>query len=209
MANQDFTTYTKVDPNSRFTVTSTRITASGLLRNEDAYNYWDFGAGYFDGDLAHLITTKSETTTTGIAIYHGLFNIVDDFKGIKDAGGDGIFIFNNNGNSIILSELHAGAQYNDAFAGSLGTVYYVTFERDEAVGTYGTLYCYIYSDASRETLVDTLSVALHEKEDFRYNMLVQSNNDGTTTVFNGYVENLDLQEAVDGLSFMGLLGGVG
>jgi hypothetical protein len=48
------------------------------------------------------------------------------------------------------------------------TNYYVTVKRDESVGTYGTLYCYIYSNLDRSTLVDTLTVTLTEKQNFQY-----------------------------------------
>lgn len=49
---------------------------------------------------------------------------------------------------------------------SLNTTYYIRIVRDEAVGTYGTLYCYIYNDAEYTSIIEILSVVLRVKSDF-------------------------------------------
>src|SRR3972149_712527 len=56
MAVENFTTYTEVDPNSRITVTSTKVSAAGLKRNESAYVYSDKGVNHFSADWGHLLT---------------------------------------------------------------------------------------------------------------------------------------------------------
>ena len=60
MAVEDFTTYTEVDPNSRITVSSTKVTWASVQRDEDAYVYKDKGVNYFDENdlLKGTITSK-------------------------------------------------------------------------------------------------------------------------------------------------------
>ena len=65
MAIENFTTYTEVDPNNKLTVTSTKITAVDLDRDEDAYVYKDFGANNFsrlDVDFEWRIESTSVNT---------------------------------------------------------------------------------------------------------------------------------------------------
>ena len=97
-------------------------------------------------------------------------------------------------NTVYLRELHGQTPYDDSWLSTVNTDYYPKVKRDEAVGTYGTIYAYIYSDADRTSLSDTLSVALHEKRDFRYIYGINSLGADNNYVCTGYVKNLDLQE---------------
>ena len=198
---EDFDTdYTEVDPATYLALTDTRVTYAALPRNVDAYTYRDKGAGHFSGDFEHKFTgVASAGITSGWVAWWALANLVDDWKGIDDANGDLLSISAAATATVYtlnLYEMIAGTLYSDATANiTINTIKYLTMERDEAVGTYGTLYCYIYSDATRETLWDTLTVTLHEKEDFRYIYAIQTYNDNYDYVESGYVEYLDLQEA--------------
>jgi hypothetical protein len=61
------------------------------------------------------------------------------------------------------------------------TFYYGKLTRDESVGTYGELKLQVYSDANFTTLIQTLTITLTEKQDFRYLLLgnvVTANNYG-------------------------------
>lgn len=201
MATENFTTYTEVDPNSHITVTSAaQINFAGLAKNEDAYCYSDKGVAHFSGDFEHLaeIQMTSDVGTDGTGGFITLSNIVDDIQGIKTASGDALYCrWEEGGATLYVWEDIAGTSYFSSYAGSYATPYYIKFERDEAVGTYGTLYLYIYSDPARTNLLATRSIALHEKEDFRYIFVSHSRNvalSGHTTT--GYIKDLDLQEAV-------------
>jgi len=202
MAVKNPTTATEVDPNSHITNISTRASFAGLTRSEDAYNYWDEGVGHFSGDFEFLATITPTSFVGGnSAGYITLANLVDDMNGIKAAGGDGLYLrWEETGGSpyIYLWEDFAGTSFLTSYLMSLSTLYYIKFKRDEAVTTYGTLYCYIYSDSARTNLLATLSLALHEKEDFRYLYMVHSRNTASGTSSTGYIENLDLQEAAAG-----------
>jgi hypothetical protein len=200
-ATEDLTTYTEVDPNARITVTAARSSFVGLTRNEDAYVYYDKGVNHFNGDFEHLLDVYLDSADAyGIAVVWALTNLVDDWKGIIDAAGDALtfqLYFDATNYNFILRETDAGVLSGDTYVGAIDTPYYLKIVRDESVGTYGTLYAYIYSDAARTTLLDTLSVTLNtSKKDFRYVYVTQTYNDARTETITGYVENLDLQEAV-------------
>ena len=57
-------TYTEVDPNSRISASTVTATFAGIARNEDAYLYKDWGAGYF-GDFVHDFETTGTTWANG------------------------------------------------------------------------------------------------------------------------------------------------
>jgi len=198
MANEDFSGYTEVDPNSNIVVTSSRSTFTNLQRNEDAYVYKDKGAGHFDGDFEHLVTCLFDNyTSSGKSTIWGIANEVNDMWYFDDTQKDFLWAFFYHGasNVLYLKEDGPAGSVSDSFAPSLDTPYYLKIKRDENVGDYGTLYCYIYSDEARTNLLDTLSITLHAKIDFRYIYVTQSANQGTPNyLIIGYSENLDLQE---------------
>ena len=203
MALENFTTYTEVDTNSHISKTSTRVTWSNLNRNEDAYLYKDFGIGYFEGDFTVNLTLNITSPDESGTYEHilTLANSLDDFKGIDDASGDALTIqhLSQSGTTtrIAVQELDGGTLYTSSYYNiTANTAYYLKIIRDESVGTYGTLYCYIYSDAARTTLLSTLSVTLHtSKKDFRYIYPIQTYNDSNNFPMGGYVENLNLFDA--------------
>lgn len=51
MANEDFTTYSEVDPNNRLSYTTSRLTITGMQRDEDCYAYDDKGLNNFSGNF--------------------------------------------------------------------------------------------------------------------------------------------------------------
>ena len=92
MVYEDFTAFTEVDPNSRFVATASRITFTGLQRDETAYVYKDKGVDFFDGDFEHQfnvhITAGSGASPNALNEVWALGNVLDDRKGIQDGGGD-------------------------------------------------------------------------------------------------------------------------
>jgi hypothetical protein len=194
--DEDFAaSYTETDPNGRITVTSSRITASGLTRNEDAYVYRDMGAGYFGGDFEVRLAVHPEQSSDLDALVNvwAVANDVGDSNDLTDyltlqahngAGSSTAFAF-------YIKERYAGSTYSGALTGvPFGSTYYIKIIRDESAGTYGTLYLYVYSDEEMSNLYGSASVALHAKADFRYAYGMMTHNGGTTQGFDGWVENL-------------------
>jgi len=199
MALEDFTTYTEVDPNARIAVTANRVTWASLQRDEDAYVYIDKTANYFAGNfkinVTHRITTGANS---GLVYFCTMTNLVDDWKGIDDALGDALGVFSHKHDTLTtyhigITEVDGGASYSSTqYTVTVDTDYYLTLTRDETVGTYGTLYLYIYSDVARTTLLDTLTLALHDKIDFRYFYACQSYNSAQVNALSGYSEALEI-----------------
>lgn len=206
MSVEDLTTYTEVDPGTYLSVTSSRSTFTNMTQAIDAYVYKDKGVDHFDGNFEHLITVyQGQTENIGdpYVTHWCLANMVNDYYYIfLNADSLAIDVRSLHGSppyiTIQLRETVAGTRYSfTAHDESINTPYYLKIKRNEAVGTYGTIYCYIYSDSGRTNLLATLSGALHEKEDFRYIYTTQSWNSGSSnSICDGYSENLDLQEAI-------------
>ncbi len=200
---EDFTTYTEVDPGTKVTVASTKVSWTDV-EWDDAFTavYSDKGADHFAGDFEHLLTIyASAIDIGGIISHYQLSNVLHGYYWIDNNAENGLFVMTWRDGSasykIRAREFDAGTGYQDTYDSFLlNTPYYLKISRDEAVGTYGTYYVYIYSDSSRTVLVDTLSIALHtSKKDYRYVFAMASPEADTTTEgHTGYTENLDLQE---------------
>lgn len=203
MALENFTTYTEVDPNSRIAKTSTKVTWTLLQRDEDAYVYKDKGADYFDGDFTHLLAIRlTAGDTSGFVKCWCLANLVDDAKGIEDVSGDylAIYIKKSFANTMAVEECDGGSltalSTGSTYELELNTTYYLKVIRDESVGTYGTIYLYIYSDSARTTLLATQSITLNtSKKDFRYIYACQSYNAASSEAQSAYTENLNIFKA--------------
>lgn len=208
--NQDLTTFTEVDPNTRITVTSTQASFSALARNEDAYVYKDRGADYFNGEFIGQFDFEitAHGDSGGVVGLWGVANVIDDIQGIINSSEDALSVnawWNGSTLYLILAEIDGGVAYEVTYAISLNTHYYCTIKRNENLGTYGRLYLRVYSDAARETLLIEKSLALHSsKKDFRYHYAVQSRTGaGATATLTGYGQNYTFLEPGGGAASMG------
>ena len=189
------------DASGLITVAANTLTVAG--NNNTAFSIQRvFDVGYFGGDFEHIVAVKLNddgAANNAVAPFWGVSNETSEaahsFKQIDEASGDCLytFIYEGKAASIYLREVVAGEIYQD-YKGSLsiGSWYYHEIERDESTGTYGTLLCRIYSDESRTTLVDTLSVTLHEKEDFRTVYAASSYYANSNRPYSQEIKNLDL-----------------
>jgi len=194
MATEDLTTYTEVDPESDLTVTSSKVDIDTMDFDYDAYVRADKGANHF-GDFEHLVTSE-------FTAYSALWT-TSCFWALGDGVGDvsytdmntvnkGLFARMRWTGSAVEARLKDCTNDNtDVWAGaSTATPYYMTIERS---GT--TLTCKIYSDASRTTLEDTLSITCGT-DLYRYIFATMAGGSSTgSREYTGYVEDLDLQEA--------------
>jgi hypothetical protein len=204
VAIENFTGYTEVDPSSSITKDSNTIDWTAITRNEAAYVYSDKGAAHFDGDFEWQFEWEATSSSaTGAFVCVGnLTNAVSTIRAIYSASGSCFYCRDWRAasvNEIGPVEMDGGSVYVDIYYNpTTGTRYYITLDRDESIGTYGQLRMRIYTDASRTTLVNTQTIALHtSKKDFRNVMPVSTWDDGVTDTKTGYIENLDLQEAVN------------
>lgn len=198
MATEDLTTYTESDPSSVLTVTPDRASVSSLGETEFHLTR-DCGADHFDGDFEHRFKyLYSAQSGSAKWVPWQLSNTADSNKDIQDASGDALSAWGLVNLIRILEVVSGSASYSDSDALSADTVYYLRIKRDETVGTYGTLYCYIATggyDDDGGSLFDTVTLTLGEKEDFRYVGIVSREAGFGGGTISGYMEDLDLGEA--------------
>ena len=205
MALENYTKYSEYDASGLVTVAANTLTVAG--NNNTAFSVHKvFAAGHFSGDFEHVVAValnNDGTANMSWCPFWGLSNETAEsahsFKEIQGASGDCLYVMQYEDSDstawIRLFEISTGSRYEDPYYGSYDTWYYCEIERDESTGTYGTLLCRIYSDESRSTLVDTLSVTLHKKEDFRTVYAVASYYPNSIRPYSQEIKNLDLQEA--------------
>lgn len=190
---EDFTTYTETDPTSKITITSTKVDWAALSSGTSARVLVDKGASFFDGDFEiHWEGFLNTTTTDGsggnaIAVANinnlSVANNTDDQLRVR---------FQDEGNARFnLQEGNGGSMVQDFDGLTLSTLYYCKFVRDESVGSFGTLYNYVYSDSGRTTLVATQTLTLRGFVDFRYLYAMSGQESGTDSL-TGYVQNFDI-----------------
>lgn len=202
MPLQDYTTYIEVDPNNRITVATNKIDWAGLDRTDDAHVYKDLGVAFFNGDFVHDFHFQVDARQAGTLM--NVWALDNEIGSFIDVGIDDSFSvalsFPSTNFDINLLEYDVSTQYSDFFRVAYfnGINYYLTMERDESIGTFGTLFCFVYSDSARTVLVDTMSIALHgSKKDWQYIYGVQAWNTTTSLTSTGFVEDLDLNLAVN------------
>lgn len=202
MASEDFTTYTEVDAAGDITKTATRVTWTTMDRNAESYVYKDKGVGYFSGDFRILLTLRIVSSTQGAGNTASpllLANNLDDLRPFIFLGThDCICLAFEDGAgeptvNLELVEVSGGTKYagDTDFVLGVGSTYYLKLDRKESVGTYGAVYCYIYSDSARTNLLCTMTLTLHSKQDLRYLYPLCNYNTGATGyAHSGYVENV-------------------
>lgn len=171
LAIEDYTSWQEVDPNGRLTRNTANVTWAGLTEDEDAYVYKNFGDNFFSGDFVHYLTLEVTDYTNGhnLGVW-ALTNILNDLYDIQNVSGDALVV-NLAGATPKLTCFQVaggGGLQGNSIDIVEDTPYYLKIVRDEAVGDDGTLYCYIYDDEERTSLVGTSSVALDSKVDFKY-----------------------------------------
>jgi len=192
------------DPNSAWEVTdSDTITSNTNFDSRDVtyFYYKDMGAGYYSGnfmfDVDVYLNESEDWQWFGFWAVGNSANY--DMKGYVDNTGDGIFAYirDNSVNPVVdLYEVNAGSYVSgdSTPAVSVTSWIYLQIERDESVGTYGTVYCRIYDDPGRteEDLVNTVTLTLSEQQDFRYlyTMMGYDTNSGMSWDINGVIDSL-------------------
>ncbi len=194
---EDYTGYTEVDAAAVLDVVADSILFTAMPRDADNYVYFDYTAGYFSGDFKHSVTINiASADAFGRVVFWALGNAVDDFGGLIVSGIPiGVAVYNN-GSAYKVQINIDGSVTNMSGSISVATKYYITIRRDESVGANGTLYCDIYDDAGRTSLVETVSAILGAKTNYRYIYACSSLNSGSGATITGWVRDLVLGDNV-------------
>jgi len=195
---EDFSTYAEVDVNNDITRTVSRVTWDTMIRNIISHVSKDKDAGHF-GDFEHLIDITITDVEAGDADSRSmaLIYVVSNIVG-RPKTSDGIMVY-------IIQETSLDDKFRFTLQQTTGGVvdftesgvnrnigsFYLTMSRS---GTTVTLK--VYTDITRETLIETLSNAGGDATTYRYVQPLTSMNElnDPDDYSSGYVENLDLQE---------------
>ena len=199
---QDSADYTESDPAGRVTLSSANVIAvTNLDDDEEAWVVIDMTADHFDGDFEFhtQINCESNNASGDTCGVWAVANTVDTLTDIDVASGDYLAVYWHDippaSNYLVVEECNGGTVNSTVSTTimSMATEYYLKIKRDESVGTYGTLYCYIYSDVTHETLVETLTLTLTQKQDFRYlYWMVAKESGGTGAAWSGTIQNFQI-----------------
>jgi hypothetical protein len=208
MSIEDLTTYTEVDAGNNIVISTSKVTFTSLNRGSISYVYKDKGVDNFDSDFIHEFKFRylgASSYAYGWTYPWFLSNVISHEYICLEALG-----LRFESKKFTLQQKINGSSYDsNQFTTEINVDYFLTIERDESVGTYGTLYCRIYSDEARTNLLHTLTLLLQQaKQDFRYfyalcNRGVYS---GTWTYHSGSAEDLNLFEedsVVNNILFFG------
>ncbi len=206
MAIENFTTYTEVDPNSKITVASSKVSWDDLSRNEEAYVYKDKGYDFFDKDFTHKLKVQFSDYGSGSscrANHWAVADVLDDEYGWITGFSSAVNLLEyNNDYRIYLQIIDVGAPTSDGWTGAEPSVtYYITItrDRDGGVNNRGRYTAYICTNGyygEGGNLEDTLQVDSQSLEpdpvDYQYIFACNTYNDGNPMTIDGFTEDLDL-----------------
>ena len=204
---EDFTTYTEVDSTNILTVAAAQLDLAGGSTSPNTYIYKDKTAAYFSSNFTHTYQIYLTINNTGHAAETVIsWRLANTTENLGDSTAnlhatlyvtDQFYYANYPYVNVFVGEVTEGGSHYRTDS-SINDYFYLNMYRktvrDEAVGTYGTLYSYTYSDAARTVLINTNSIALHSKADFRYVYGISSTND-YYQVIGARQNNLDLGAA--------------
>ena len=195
MATENFTGYTEVDTGADLTVTASKADANDVLGNVDCYLYKDFTANHFDAlDIDYEIYIEDPVVDLGFG-GPGLANAVGTPGGTADWAATDIFAatFHHSNGNVYFRLMKGDDSGEDDYIVSKDTLYYCTLSRAAGNDTVSLL---IYSNSARTTLLDTLSVSGFGTTKWRYCYAFAAFTSGMAREWDGYVQNLDLNEPV-------------
>ena len=178
---QDLTSgYSETDTGNKFSETASTLTVTALALTDTAILAKDFTASYFSANVTVKFTVNVSAGSSPGRVEAVVFTnqAAETITGHNTNSHDYLsaeIIIGTTGFALYIRERNGATEtYDDAtYEGdtvffSLSTNYYCTMIRDEAVGTYGTLYLHVYSDSARTVLLGSATLALTEKENFQY-----------------------------------------
>lgn len=153
--------YTEVDTNGWLAVTGDRITATAMQNESAAYVYRDLGVGGITGDFVHQLETTCSAISSDDS-WGGVWGLANMVSGYFFGDSNTLNWARVSGTPRLF--LTGDGLFDFSVALAYDTPYYVTIERICPT----TLRAYIYSDAARTVLVDTLTPPLADGIPFRY-----------------------------------------
>lgn len=194
MANEDFTTYTEVDPTGHTTVAADKVTVAAFTNGEISYTYKDYNSGLFPGDFSIQFQYYQSTAgNVGSQVFQALSNVVGTLNSQPWTTNNSLWVqlWKKSGVWNISGNECSDGSYRGSTTGydlSTATDYWITVAR---VGSLWTIK--VYSNSGRTTLLATLSRTLYAIKSFRYVYPICGIGDGASTLQqSSYIKDLNL-----------------
>lgn len=205
MATEDFQTYTEVEgASATITIDANTVDADDVQSDETNQVYKDFTANYFAEDFEIIFNVYVDLY--GAWAYHLPWEIANSTSDADDQVTNNenflaVQLFEDASPLAVFRLVESdggdgGTVYTDASGEITEQIwYYVRVKRVEAVGTYGTLYCDVYTSAADRTneanAFANLSITLHTaKRDYRYMFALN----GWSHDANAYPSDIDVED---------------
>lgn len=191
-ANEDFTTWSLDGTDAAYTITASKVSFANSNANGTEYYGDDKGVGHF-GEFKH--DWKGQHIHWQGNAYYLLWGVGDNSTGDEESfetGNDGIGVY---GLRYIPSSPDENRIYLKNYIND-STDFYATdtnlYETTER--TASTIKLYVYSDAARTNLLDTMSVT-YSSNTFRYIFVASMGGaNSASNQITGSTENLNLNE---------------
>ena len=192
---ENFSNYTRVDPNNHISITSLRVTGNTINKNESCYVYKEKRVDYFTGDFTHLFTIKTMTSgVLGSQVYlYGLTNTIDTANHWVNHSIAVINYCDGDCTSLLLYRLGypVAASIEDV---PFDTVYYCKLTR-----VSNTYTLYVYTDADRTNLLDSITRTDSNPISARCIYALSSYGSGSERpCYGAYIEELNIGEVESG-----------
>jgi len=189
MAYEDWTGWTEVDADGDLTIAANQITIS-TEANTSSCVYKLYGTNYFSGEFTH----KVDFQITGEAVDHSEMGIIS-YSDIAhwtyydlSSGGVCIYGWCIVGTRTDAMYIEKSGSYDSLNYNLLeNTIYYLKIVRNAA----NLITCYVYSDAARTTLLDSISITDTVAYDYLSCAWAGTGNGGTPS-WSGLLYNLDV-----------------
>jgi len=190
---EDLTTFTEAGTANRIVVEPTQVTYVGLAQNNTTYLYKDYGAAYFgDFDIEFEAQISRAVESTSQVTMLMLSNVLGNFPQI-DTANEGLLVdfwWASNVTYWRLRDFNGDAQ-DLLTQGDAQALWHYWFKVTRS-GTTITLY--IYDDADRTSLVDTLSIT-GATTTYRYMNAMGSRASGVSDTLDGMNKNYKIIKA--------------
>ena len=190
----DWRYWYELDPNSRVTRTANKLTVTDLDGDDgDCFICNDYGAGHFGtSGWTHTFSWKPVSSTgAAYVVVWAVSNVHEDMKYWWANHSQAVSLWQYDTRIYLENHETDISQY---YTGGYGTTYYVTVDRPETT----QIRARIYSDATRETLVATLTVTVDGARTYQHLYSVNNWPAGGGGCLSFELENLDIGEGGGG-----------
>jgi len=185
-AQENYQTYTEIDPNGHYSVNATSVSANGLTTGETAYVYKDFGTSSFAGDFTHKLDINfSSFPDNAKVLVWRLSNALGSAESVAYPNLN-LLIQTDPGQPYLnFNSVQSTSTQSSNFNISASTDYFLTIVKNST-----GLNLYIYSDSARTNLLSTETLYPAYSDSYRYLYAISSYNNAGGTGATGVVRNL-------------------